>query len=86
MIIEIEENWRAAKMKWQNYILITDLEYASMPPVFHLDDFDRCMVLGEKAYYCTVTAQVAPLDPKNPSEVWKTIQVRKSKNKSTRGK
>ncbi|KAF2884302.1 hypothetical protein ILUMI_21864 [Ignelater luminosus] len=53
---------------------VTDTEYALMPPLFHLDDFDRCMILGEKALYCSITAQLEPIDAKHPSRVWKIIQ------------
>ncbi|KAF2888954.1 hypothetical protein ILUMI_17219, partial [Ignelater luminosus] len=58
----------------QVYGDVTDTEYALMPSVFHMDDFDQCMVLGEEMLYCFVTTELRPTNPKQPSQVWKIIE------------
>ncbi|KAK5647499.1 hypothetical protein RI129_002391 [Pyrocoelia pectoralis] len=45
-----------------------------MPELFHLDDFDRCLMLGKNALYCTVQMQIAPIRNASNSRVWKIIQ------------
>nr|CAH7730472.1 unnamed protein product [Callosobruchus chinensis] len=52
---------------------VTDEEYASQPPVFHIDDYDTCMLLKHKLY-CHVNFQLQPVDKDKPSPVWNTIQ------------
>lgn len=44
-----------------------------MPTLFHLDDYDGCMLLGEKALYCTFSYQLEPLEESN--EIWEIIKV-----------
>ncbi|XP_063923191.1 nose resistant to fluoxetine protein 6-like isoform X2 [Zophobas morio] len=53
---------------------LSDREYASMPPLFHMDDFDTCMSYGENALYCAIEFQLSPKNLHNTSEVWKIIQ------------
>ncbi|KAL3270226.1 hypothetical protein HHI36_009282 [Cryptolaemus montrouzieri] len=53
---------------------ITDKEYARLPPVFELDNFDRCMLLEDEALYCTMEFHLYPLNPKNTSKTWNQIQ------------
>ncbi|KAG5866007.1 hypothetical protein JTB14_018187 [Gonioctena quinquepunctata] len=53
---------------------VTDEQYASMPTLFEVDDYDTCMMFGKRALYCIVHYQLAPLDEKNPPEVWNTIK------------
>ncbi|XP_049824760.1 nose resistant to fluoxetine protein 6-like [Aethina tumida] len=57
---------------------ITGSEYAQMPPVFHLDDFDRCMLLEEKALYCTISLNLQGLNPNSPSKSWEIIKAASS--------
>ncbi|KAF5307205.1 hypothetical protein FQR65_LT00721 [Abscondita terminalis] len=52
---------------------LTDEEYNSMPPLFHVDDYDRCMSLGKKALYCAITVQLKPLGSNN-STIWHIIE------------
>ncbi|KAK9874063.1 hypothetical protein WA026_002418 [Henosepilachna vigintioctopunctata] len=54
--------------------LVSENDYAVLPPVFEVDNFDRCMLLGDEALYCTIDFQLAPEDAKNPTETWKKIQ------------
>ncbi|KAK5647259.1 hypothetical protein RI129_002151 [Pyrocoelia pectoralis] len=49
-------------------------EYASMPELFHLDNFDRCMMLGENALYCMFQMQLSPLEEGSNVQIWQTIQ------------
>ncbi|KAB0804319.1 hypothetical protein PPYR_01289 [Photinus pyralis] len=53
---------------------VTDEEYALMPDLFHLDDFDRCLMLGKNALYCTVKLQIAPIRNSTNLRIWKIIQ------------
>ncbi|KAF5301324.1 hypothetical protein FQA39_LY10722 [Lamprigera yunnana] len=52
---------------------ITGKEYVLMPPLFHLDNFDNCWMLGEEGLFCTATIQLSPLKH-NTSKVWKIIE------------
>ncbi|KAL3288861.1 hypothetical protein HHI36_003308 [Cryptolaemus montrouzieri] len=54
--------------------LVTERDYAHLPPVFKADDFDRCMLLGKSALYCTIEFQLAPLNPKESTDGWKQIE------------
>ncbi|KAF2884301.1 hypothetical protein ILUMI_21863 [Ignelater luminosus] len=63
---------------------VTDAEYELMPPIFHLDNFDQCMVLGEKALYCSISIQLEPVDSKHPSQVWKITRKVISRGKNYR--
>ncbi|XP_018571858.1 uncharacterized protein LOC108911409 [Anoplophora glabripennis] len=54
---------------------VTDKQYASMPLVFHQDNFDRCMLLEENALYCSFTFELEPLNPSNASETWNIISI-----------
>ncbi|CAH0550012.1 unnamed protein product [Brassicogethes aeneus] len=53
---------------------ITDNQYALMPNLFHLDDYDKCMLLQNRALYCSITFELEPLDAENPSEIWKIVK------------
>lgn len=55
--------------------MLTDEEYAKLPPIFHNDDYDKCMLLDEDAFYCTLTYELRPLDVTNPSETWQLLEV-----------
>ncbi|XP_030766811.1 uncharacterized protein LOC115890654 [Sitophilus oryzae] len=57
-----------------SYGQVTDEEYASMPDLFYHDNFDKCMLLKEKAFYCSLTYQLKPLNETSPPDVWKIIQ------------
>ncbi|KAL3288864.1 hypothetical protein HHI36_003311 [Cryptolaemus montrouzieri] len=52
-----------------------DSAYGRLPPVFQMDDFDRCMLLGVEALYCTIEFQLRPVDPENITDEWKQIMV-----------
>ncbi|KAK4885463.1 hypothetical protein RN001_001734 [Aquatica leii] len=52
---------------------VAEKDYALMPPLFYTDDFDRCLMLGEKALFCTVTVQLGPVR-NNYSKVWTIIE------------
>ncbi|KAB0804317.1 hypothetical protein PPYR_01287 [Photinus pyralis] len=52
---------------------VSDADYNEMPLLFHVDDYDRCMALKQKALYCSVTIQLSPFHT-NHSKVWKTIE------------
>ncbi|XP_072381146.1 nose resistant to fluoxetine protein 6-like [Diabrotica undecimpunctata] len=49
---------------------ITDGEYALMPTLFHLDDYDECMLLKKKALYCTFRFELQSLSTDNVSDIW----------------
>ncbi|XP_017771941.1 PREDICTED: uncharacterized protein LOC108559241 [Nicrophorus vespilloides] len=53
---------------------ITELEYKSMPPLFHLDDFDGCLTQKSDSLYCFATVQLVPKDVDNLSKTWKIIE------------
>ncbi|XP_063923012.1 nose resistant to fluoxetine protein 6-like [Zophobas morio] len=53
---------------------ILETEYASMPEVFHLDDYDRCMLHGPDALYCSISFQLYPKTAENTSDAWKVIE------------
>uniref|UniRef100_A0A6P7GPX5 Nose resistant to fluoxetine protein 6-like isoform X2 n=1 Tax=Diabrotica virgifera virgifera TaxID=50390 RepID=A0A6P7GPX5_DIAVI len=54
---------------------ISDGEYALMPTLFHLDDYDECMLLNEKALYCTFRFELQPLSVDNVSDIlWIVLQ------------
>lgn len=55
--------------------IISDKQYASMPLLFHQDNFDKCMLLEEDALYCSITYELQPLYPSNSSEMWNIISV-----------
>ncbi|KAK5647502.1 hypothetical protein RI129_002394 [Pyrocoelia pectoralis] len=52
---------------------VSEEDYNDMPLLFHVDDYDRCMALKQKALYCSITVQLSPLHG-NHSKVWKTIE------------
>jgi hypothetical protein len=54
---------------------VSEKEYALMPPLFHLDNYDSCMLHGDEALYCMVTIQLFPINPNNTSKIWKIIEV-----------
>ncbi|KAL3270221.1 hypothetical protein HHI36_009277 [Cryptolaemus montrouzieri] len=62
--------------------VISDKEYARLPPVFELDNFDRCMLLEDEALYCMIEFHLQPIDPKNTSKTWNNIQELKSDAKN----
>lgn len=55
-------------------------DYASMPPLFHLDDYDRCMSNKQSSLYCSFVYQLEPENRKNVSDVWNVVEVRTSLN------
>ncbi|CAH1235888.1 unnamed protein product [Diabrotica balteata] len=62
-----------------NYFLlcstaVPDEEYGLMPDIFQVEDFDSCMILKDKALYCEITYEFAPINPNNPPAMWKTIK------------
>ncbi|KAF5301328.1 hypothetical protein FQA39_LY10726 [Lamprigera yunnana] len=62
---------------------ITEKEYALVPELFKLDDYDRCLMLKKEALYCSVTIQLGPA--KNyTSKVWRTIEELISNKKNFR--
>ncbi|XP_056632174.1 nose resistant to fluoxetine protein 6-like [Diorhabda sublineata] len=74
-------------MNWNmNYIIVcifsvvcgiqgvTDEEYAYMPDVFNIENYETCMLLKDKALYCDLEYKIFPVNPNNPPEVWKTIK------------
>ncbi|XP_050518259.1 nose resistant to fluoxetine protein 6-like [Diabrotica virgifera virgifera] len=52
--------------------LVTDEDYASLPDLFHQDNFDRCMLLGDKTLYCYFEYELEPINNENP--MWITMQ------------
>lgn len=58
------------------FFLFSEKEYALMPPIFHLDDWDRCMLLQEDAFYCNIRYDLEPLDQTNHSKIWSIIDVK----------
>lgn len=44
-----------------------------MPDLFHLDDYDKCMLNKETALYCTFSYKLEPLNSDN--RIWDLIQV-----------
>ncbi|CAH1371478.1 unnamed protein product [Tenebrio molitor] len=61
---------------------VSEKEYALMPPLFHLDNYDSCMLHGDEALYCMVTIQLFPINPNNTSKIWKIIEEVSSKSTS----
>ncbi|XP_060519216.1 O-acyltransferase like protein-like isoform X2 [Cylas formicarius] len=55
-------------------VQVTDQQYASMPDLFYLDNFDKCMLYGDRALFCSFRYTLEPIDGQNVSEVWKIIQ------------
>ncbi|XP_066249163.1 nose resistant to fluoxetine protein 6-like [Euwallacea similis] len=53
---------------------ISDEQYASLPKLFYYDNFDDCMQLGDKAFFCSLQYDLEPLDKENPSEMWGLIK------------
>lgn len=62
---------------------VSDEEYNSMPPLFHMDDYDRCMSLADKTLYCSITVQLSPLGSNN-STIWNIIEKVSSNPKNYR--
>ncbi|CAH0550013.1 unnamed protein product [Brassicogethes aeneus] len=52
---------------------VTDEEYASIPELFHMDNYDKCMLMGEKAFFCSTQYNLEPLNPQNASKTWRII-------------
>nr|XP_023022547.1 nose resistant to fluoxetine protein 6-like [Leptinotarsa decemlineata] len=44
-----------------------------MPPVFHQDNYDKCMLLDEEALYCSFTYKMTARNDNN-TDIWKIIQ------------
>ncbi|XP_045483781.1 nose resistant to fluoxetine protein 6-like isoform X2 [Harmonia axyridis] len=59
---------------FQSFSLYPDEDYSSLPPVFKADNFDNCMLLREKALYCTISYQLQAVDEENPSKKWNNIK------------
>lgn len=51
-------------------------EYALMPSIFEVEDYDKCMQMKEKALYCYIKFELKPLDRQNTSKTWKIIKVK----------
>jgi hypothetical protein len=69
----------AVYLLWTHKNLVTaeviEKEYALIPTLFHLDNYDNCMLYGNQALYCMVTLQLLPTNPNETSKIWKTIEV-----------
>lgn len=52
-----------------------DKEYAKLPPIFHTDNYDTCLLHDDEALYCSITYELEPLDRGNPSETWQLLDV-----------
>ncbi|KAJ3650137.1 hypothetical protein Zmor_021845 [Zophobas morio] len=50
-----------------------------MPPLFHFDDYDRCMLRGDDSLYCSITFQLYQNESSNVTEIWNTIEKISSK-------
>ncbi|CAH1101182.1 unnamed protein product [Psylliodes chrysocephalus] len=50
---------------------VTDKEYATMPPIFHQDNYDNCMLLEDKALYCSFEYHLEPIQE---NAIWRIIQ------------
>lgn len=57
------------------FLKLLDEEYARMPELFYLDDYDRCMLNKDKSQYCNFVYQLEPINSENSSEVWKIVHV-----------
>ncbi|CAG9854772.1 unnamed protein product [Phyllotreta striolata] len=57
---------------FQNIEALTSKDYALLPPLFHQDNYDKCMLLEKEALYCSFEYNLQPLDTDN--RFWKTIQ------------
>ncbi|KAJ8938257.1 hypothetical protein NQ318_001790, partial [Aromia moschata] len=53
-----------------------DKDYASMPPLFHLDDYDECMLLREDGLYCKFTFELQPLQLEKQNHIWNVVSVK----------
>lgn len=60
----------------EEFLFVSGEEYASMPPVFHIEDYDTCMLMGEKALYCYIKFKLKPIESVNESRIWKVIKVK----------
>ncbi|KAJ3659719.1 hypothetical protein Zmor_011393 [Zophobas morio] len=70
----MQKYWRAFSLLFTKIWVVTETEYASMPEVFHLDDYDRCMLHGPDALYCSISFQLYPKTAENASDTWKVIE------------
>ncbi|XP_072399998.1 nose resistant to fluoxetine protein 6-like isoform X2 [Diabrotica undecimpunctata] len=52
--------------------VVTDKDYASLPDLFHQDNFDKCMLFGDETQYCYFEYELKPLNNDNP--MWKAMQ------------
>ncbi|KAL1502201.1 hypothetical protein ABEB36_007377 [Hypothenemus hampei] len=51
---------------------ISEVQYALMPELFYLDNYDLCMLNGETALFCTFVYHLQPVD--NDTTIWVLIQ------------
>ncbi|XP_030766793.1 nose resistant to fluoxetine protein 6-like [Sitophilus oryzae] len=51
---------------------VTDKQYALMPELFYMDNFDQCMLHGDEALYCFFTYELKPTTDNNV--IWNIIQ------------
>ncbi|CAG9863719.1 unnamed protein product [Phyllotreta striolata] len=59
---------------------VSDEEYSQMPNVFEVDNYDTCMLMKERAFFCEIVYQLTPINPESPPKVWKTIQESSASN------
>ncbi|KAJ8911704.1 hypothetical protein NQ315_013166, partial [Exocentrus adspersus] len=53
------------------FFLFSDTDYASLPILFHMDNFDDCMLLKRRALYCYLSYELQPLHSNgNQSKTW----------------
>nr|XP_023025742.1 nose resistant to fluoxetine protein 6-like [Leptinotarsa decemlineata] len=54
---------------------VSDKQYASMPALFHQDNYDKCMLLDDEALYCSFIYKMEPRpNGANSTDTWKIIQ------------
>jgi len=52
---------------------VTMEQMDSLPSIFEMDEYDKCLRIKPKTLYCVTHFEVTPIDPENPSEVWKVL-------------
>lgn len=52
-------------------------DYASIPLLFEFDNYDKCMLLEEKALFCTFTFSIEPMYPERENRIWNIVKVNK---------
>ncbi|CAG9821312.1 unnamed protein product [Phaedon cochleariae] len=56
------------------YREISDVEYASMPDLFFLDNYEKCLALGKQAVFCTLNFELQPLVENETNNLWNIIK------------